>query len=50
MARREVFLDSVGDVDLLPLVLDAANRFHQAPAEAEMEAMLMDTHSEPLFV
>jgi aryl-alcohol dehydrogenase-like predicted oxidoreductase len=50
MGRREIFLNSVGDVDLLPLVLDAAKRFHKAPEEAEMEAMLMQTHSEPLFV
>jgi aryl-alcohol dehydrogenase-like predicted oxidoreductase len=50
MGRREIFLDSAGDVDLLPLVLDAANRFHQAPEEPEMQAMLMQSHSEPLFV
>lgn len=50
MGRRGVFLDSVGDVNLLPLVLDAANRFHQAPEESEMQAMLLQSHAEPLFV
>ncbi len=50
MGQREIFLDSAGDVDLLPLVLDAANRFDRAPEEPEMQAMLMESHTEPLFV
>ena len=50
MGRREVFLNSVGDVDLLPLVLDAASRFHEAPAESAMQALLSRSHTEPLFV
>jgi len=36
MGRRGVFLNSVGDVDLLPLVLDAASRFDEAPDESAM--------------
>jgi hypothetical protein len=40
----------VGDVDLLPLVLDAANRFRKAPSDQEMEKMLASSHAEPLFV
>jgi aryl-alcohol dehydrogenase-like predicted oxidoreductase len=50
MARKSVFLNSVGDVDLLPLVLDAANRFHEAPSDAEMQQLVERNHSEPLFV
>lgn len=50
MGRREVFLNSVGDVDLLPLVLDAASRFGEAPDESAMQALLSRSHSEPLFV
>ena len=50
MGRGGVFLNSVGDVDLLPLVLDAANRFHEAPDEGAMRALLARSHSEPLFV
>ena len=50
MGRQGIFLNSVGDVDLLPLVLDAAKRFHQAPSDEEMNALLDRTHSEPLFV
>jgi aryl-alcohol dehydrogenase-like predicted oxidoreductase len=50
MGRPEVFLNSVGDVDLLPLVLDAASRFGEAPDESAMQALLSRSHSEPLFV
>jgi aryl-alcohol dehydrogenase-like predicted oxidoreductase len=50
MGRRGVFLNSVGDVDLLPLVLDAANRFRKAPSDEEMQEMLAGSHAEPLFV
>jgi aryl-alcohol dehydrogenase-like predicted oxidoreductase len=50
LGRRGIFVNSVGDVDLLPLVLDAAERFKSAPADGEMDAMLERVHSEPLFV
>lgn len=50
MARREVFLDSVGDVDLLPRVLDAAGRYNEAPEDEAMDALVARTHIEPLFV
>jgi len=45
-----IFLNSVGDVDLLPLVLDAAKRFHKAPNDEAMQTLLERSHSEPLFV
>ena len=35
-----VFLNTVGDLTLLPRVLDAASRFERRPADAEMAAML----------
>jgi hypothetical protein len=50
MGRRGVFLNTVGDVDLLPLVLDAANRFRKAPSDEEIQEMLASSHAEPLFV
>ena len=50
MARKGVFVNSVGDVDLLPLVLDAAKRFHDAPPDNDMQKLLERNHSEPLFV
>jgi hypothetical protein len=45
-----VFLNSVGDVNLLPRVLDAAERFERAPSSEEMQALLERTRSIPLFV
>ena len=50
LARRGAFLNSASDVDLLPLVLDAAERFHKAPGDDEMKEMITRLHSEPLFV
>jgi predicted aldo/keto reductase-like oxidoreductase len=50
LGRPGIFLNSVGDVDLLPLVLDAAKRFHQAPNDEAMQTLIARSHSEPLFV
>jgi aryl-alcohol dehydrogenase-like predicted oxidoreductase len=50
LGRKGIFLNSVGDVDLLPLVLDAAKRFRKAPGDQEMGEMLESSHAEPLFV
>ena len=50
MARRDVFLNSVGDVDLLPRVLDAASRYDEPPKDEAMDALIARTHTEPLFV
>lgn len=40
LGRPGLFLNTVGDVDLLPRVLDAASRAESAPSDDEMEAML----------
>ncbi|TMD97307.1 MAG: aldo/keto reductase [Chloroflexi bacterium] len=50
LGRRGVFLNSVGDVDLLPLVLDAAERFKEAPDSATMQTLVERTDSIPIFV
>ena len=50
LSRPGVFLDSVGDLDLLPRVLDAASRFSGAPDDAAMNALAERTAAEPLFV
>ncbi|HKW07511.1 MAG TPA: aldo/keto reductase [Candidatus Dormibacteraeota bacterium] len=50
MGRKGVFLNSAGDVDLLPMVLDAAERFHEAPSDQEMRELIEREHGEPLFV
>jgi len=50
MGRPGIFVNTVGDVDLLPLVLDAAKRFHEPPDADAMEALVTRSHIEPLFV
>jgi aryl-alcohol dehydrogenase-like predicted oxidoreductase len=50
LARPGVFLNTVGDVDLLPRVLDAAERFEKRPDDAEMNSLVVRSKTEPLFV
>lgn len=45
-----VFLNTVGDIHLLPKVLDAASRFATGPGAEEMEALVARTGMQPLFV
>jgi hypothetical protein len=40
----------VGDVNLLPKVLDAASRFERRPADSDMERLVARSAQEPLFV
>jgi aryl-alcohol dehydrogenase-like predicted oxidoreductase len=49
--RPGIFLNTVGDMALLPKVLDAAGRFKQSgPSEAEMAATAERLEMKPLFV
>ncbi len=50
LSRPGVFLDSVGDVGLLPKVLDAASRFAGPPADAAMTELVNRSAAEPLFI
>ena len=50
LGRPGIFLNTVGDVDVLPRVLDAAERFEKRPTDAEISGMLERTETEPLFV
>jgi aryl-alcohol dehydrogenase-like predicted oxidoreductase len=50
LGRPGVFLNTVGDVDLLPRVLDAAERFESRPSDDEMRALIERTSPQPLFV
>jgi aryl-alcohol dehydrogenase-like predicted oxidoreductase len=45
----DIFINTVGDLALLPRVLDAASRFERRPAEEEMAAMLEATRTTSLF-
>lgn len=50
LGRRGVFLNTVGDVDVLPKVLESAERFERRPGETDMEALAREKEMEPLFV
>ena len=49
LAHPGLFLNTVGDIHVFPRVLDAAERFHAMPPEAEMQALLAGRQMEPLF-
>jgi aryl-alcohol dehydrogenase-like predicted oxidoreductase len=50
MSREKFFLCTVGDVTVLPKMLEAASRYKAKPTDAEMEAVLKQQVMEPLFV
>jgi aryl-alcohol dehydrogenase-like predicted oxidoreductase len=49
LGRPGVFLNTVGDVTLLPKVLDAARRFEERPADGALDELLSQRHLVPLF-
>jgi hypothetical protein len=50
LGRPEVFLNTVGDISILPRVLDAADRFRERPSDAAMQELVEQQQMEPLFV
>jgi aryl-alcohol dehydrogenase-like predicted oxidoreductase len=50
LGRPGIFLNTAGDIDLLPHVLEAAERFEKRPTDGQMTSMLERTRAEPLFV
>jgi predicted aldo/keto reductase-like oxidoreductase len=50
LGDARVFLNTVGDVGILPLVLDAASRATERPSDAEMDELLRRRAMTPLFV
>ncbi len=50
LGRPGVFLNTVGDIHILPMVLDAAERFETRPTEQEMHDLVEQWQAEPLFV
>jgi aryl-alcohol dehydrogenase-like predicted oxidoreductase len=49
LGRPGLFLNTVGDLALLPKVLDAADRFERAPSAAEMQAMAARLEMSSMF-
>jgi aryl-alcohol dehydrogenase-like predicted oxidoreductase len=50
LGRPGIFLNSTGDVDILPRLLDAASRFERSATDAEISAVLEKAEAAPLFV
>lgn len=50
LGHSGVFLNTAGDTELLPKVLDAASRFQAPPPDEEMRAMAARLGMTPLFV
>jgi aryl-alcohol dehydrogenase-like predicted oxidoreductase len=49
LGRPGVFLNTVGDITLLPKVLDAASRYETRPTGEQMEELAARRHLVPLF-
>lgn len=50
LGQSGLFLNTAADIDLLPKVLSAADRFRQGPTEGAMEAIIRDKQIRSLFV
>jgi aryl-alcohol dehydrogenase-like predicted oxidoreductase len=50
LGRPEAFLLTTGDVEILPRLLDAAQRFEQRPSDEAMNDLAARRQVEPLFV
>jgi aryl-alcohol dehydrogenase-like predicted oxidoreductase len=50
LGRPGLFLNTVGDIEILPQVLDAAARFQQPPSDREMQEIAAQQAMEPMFV
>ena len=50
LGRPDIFINTVGDINILPMVLYAAERFESRPASEVMEAAHARQGMEPLFV
>lgn len=49
LGHEGLFLNSVGDIHILPKVLDAASRFETPPTEEEMQMLMARLGMQPLF-
>jgi hypothetical protein len=49
LSRPGIFLNSVGDIHLLPKVLDAAQRFDDQMEQADLDYAVSKIETEPIF-
>jgi aryl-alcohol dehydrogenase-like predicted oxidoreductase len=50
LGESQVFLNTAGDIDILPRILEAAHRFEARPDEVQMDELTRRQKMEPLFV
>jgi aryl-alcohol dehydrogenase-like predicted oxidoreductase len=50
LSRPNIFLNTAGDIHVLPRVLDAASRFNAAATEANLDEQMVEVGTTPLFV
>lgn len=50
LGEPRVFLNTAGDIYLLPMVLEAASSFRARPSDEEMQALVAEREMAPLFV
>ncbi|MBT6277639.1 MAG: aldo/keto reductase [Chromatiales bacterium] len=49
MGRGDVFINTAGDINILPRILDAASRFETRPTDADMEELMAAESMSSLF-
>ena len=49
LGQPEFFLNTVADIHILPMVLDAASRFRERPSDEAMKTMVAEREMAPLF-
>jgi hypothetical protein len=49
MGRSGAFINTAGDIHVLPKVLEAASHFDQTPLTAQMQAMIQLQTAKPLW-
>ncbi len=50
LGNEDVFLNTAGDITILPMVLDAAHRFEKRTPDNLMQALVAEAEMAPLFV
>ena len=49
LGKPGVFINTAGDIHVLPMIIEAANRYHGKPTDAQMEEMLRQQDAIPLW-
>jgi predicted aldo/keto reductase-like oxidoreductase len=50
LSNPGVFINSAGDVNVMPMVLDAASRYETPPTDEQMQELMKKQATEPLWV